>query len=455
MSPDANHVSRIDLALPDEVRALCDELQSAGGEVRIVGGAVRDALFGAVATDWDLATSVRPEKLGELFPDSDPRERALGVVRLTAEPLQVSITSYREEDGYSDHRHPDRVTFVDDVAADAKRRDFTINAIYLDPDTGILTDPHGGAADARARRLRVIGNPSDRFAEDPLRMLRAVRFAAAHGLSPDPALLAGVTDCAALTKTLSAERVYAELTRAFTGPGRGRALRLLVDLGVADHLLPEVVPMDGVPQPPEFHPEGDVLTHVCLVLDNTLEGDPVQAWSAVLHDIGKPPTFERADRIRFHGHDQLSAQMAEGVLQRLRAPKAVTELVVEICKDHIRIASLPLMKPGKRERWMRSDRFRAHLEFHRADCLGSHGDLSIYETARQQLETLPPPPPEPLCRGSDVVALGVPEGPAVGDVLRRTQEELDSMDSPDRATALTVLKRVVQALGQGDSKGGR
>ena len=193
-----------------------------------------------------------------------------------------------------------------------------------------------------------------------------------------------------------------------------------------------------------------MLTHVCLVLDHVRPDDPVQAWSAVLHDVGKPPTFERApDRIRFSGHDTLSAKMAEEVLRRFRAPKALIADVVDVSDDHIRFASILEMKPGRRERWLRQPNFEHHLEFHRADCQGSHGDLSIYRAAKELFENLPPLPPPPLCTGADVIALGVPEGPLVGEVLRELQETLDGEAQPDRGLALKLLGRIVAGRGQG------
>ena len=228
----------------------------------------------------------------------------------------------------------------------------------------------------------------------------------------------------------------------------GRALilcALLVEMGVADQVLPELVAMLAVPQPPEYHPEGDVFVHTCLVLDAVREGDAVQAWTAVLHDIGKPLTFERArDRIRFNGHDTVSARMAGAVLRRLRAPREMRETVVEVSRDHIRFASLPQMGRSKRERWLRSPRFPAHLDFHRADCLGSHGNLSIHAAAEKMLRELPPEPPPPICTGKDVRARGVPEGPMVGEVLRALQAELDALGVVDRDTALEQLDKLLQ-----------
>ena len=230
----------------------------------------------------------------------------------------------------------------------------------------------------------------------------------------------------------------------------GRALRWLVDLGAAAVLLPEVSAMDGVPQPPEYHPEGDVLTHVVAVLDHVPDGDAVLSWSAVLHDVGKPPTFEvAADRIRFHGHDVLSAQMAEDVLARLRAPKALRLAVVDVCRQHIRFAALPQMRPARAERWLREPGFEQHLAFHRADCLGSHGKLEIYEFARRRLAELPPVA-ESLLQGRDVLALGVPMGPEVGALLRAVAREIDERAAPtSRAEALVLLRDAVRRGGQG------
>jgi poly(A) polymerase len=201
--------------------------------------------------------------------------------------------------------------------------------------------------------------------------------------------------------------------------------------------------MDGVPQPPEYHPEGDVLTHTCMVLDEVPDGDPVLAWSAVLHDVGKPRTFERAaDRIRFSGHDVLSAQMADAALRRLHASNVLRETVVEISRDHIRFASLPEMTPARRERWLRSERFPAHLAFHGADCRASHGKLDIWTLATRWLAELPPLPPPPLCSGKDVLALGVAEGPLVGAILKELERRLDELPGADRALAVSILAEV-------------
>ncbi|MHC5072745.1 MAG: CCA tRNA nucleotidyltransferase, partial [Planctomycetota bacterium] len=413
-------------------------------QVWLVGGAVRDGMLSRATRDYDVATSLHPPQVVQQLSQARIIDAALGVVGVALADRELTITTFREEADYSDQRHPDRVCFVDDPVRDAPRRDFTVNAIYMDPWSGAVLDPCHGKADLAARLLRVVGDPVARLREDPLRILRAVRFAAGYDLQVETKTAAALRKCAPHLRVLSPERVFEELTRAWTGPGRGNALRLLIELGVADEALPEVVAMQGVPQPPQFHPEGDVLAHTCMVLDAVRAGDPVQAWAAVLHDIGKPLTFERAsDRIRFHGHDTLSAQMAMAILRRFRAPRELREAVVEVSRDHIRFASLSEMGKSKRERWLRSPRFAAHLDFHRADCLGSHGSLAVHAMAETMLSELPPEPPPPVCTGKDVLAHGVPEGPMVGEVLRVLHAELDTLGVVDRDTALAHLADLV------------
>lgn len=440
--------AKLDLeVLPRVVYGVAGTLLAQGGRCWLVGGPVRDLLLGRQPVDFDLATDLRPEIVAACLPDADSRDRGYGACRLETPVGPIVVTTLRKETGYGDHRHPDRVEFVTDPAVDATRRDFTINAIYVDLADGAVVDPTGGGDDLRAGLLRAIGDPHQRFREDALRLLRLLRFHARYGFAIEPATRTAAQQSAALLPVLSAERVYAELTAAFVGPGRGDALRALVELGFAAVLLPEVAAMAGVTQPPEYHPEGDVLTHVALVLDHVPPDDPVLAWSAVLHDIGKPPTWRQAaDRIRFDGHDQLSATMADAVLRRLHAPAALREAVVEVCRDHIRFAALPGMRPRRREQWMRNPRFAQHLAFHRADCLGSHGNLAIHDLAQQLLRELPPEAPR-LLSGADVLALGVAPGPLVGELLRRVDELLEERSLPGtRDEALVLLRDLVQPL---------
>jgi poly(A) polymerase len=442
--------ARIDLAtLPSQVRELGQKLRAAGGVAFVCGGTVRDLLLGLAPQDHDIATDLVPSEVAAVVPEVDRRDARFGVCRLPG-PIDVSISTLRAESGYRDQRRPDRVEFVRDLAVDAQRRDFTVNALYADLADGSVVDPVGGLGDLQRRTLATIGAPSVRLHEDPLRLLRLVRFHARCDLGIAPATAAAARAAAGELRTLAVERVFAELTRMFTGTRRGAALRAFVDLGGAAVLLPEVAAMDGVPQPPEYHPEGCVLTHVALVLDHVPAGDAVLAWTAVLHDVGKPPTFVRGpDRIRFDGHDVLSARMADAVLARFHAGHDLREAVVEIVADHIRFATVRDMRPRRLERWLRSPRFAAHLAFHRADCLGSHGKLELYEFAAAALAALPPERRQ-LVGGQDVLALGVPPGPVVGELLAALEARLDELPvAPDRDAALVLLRDLVTARRQG------
>lgn len=444
-------VTRIELPqLPEAVQESLRLIRAAGGRAWVVGGAVRDLLRGETPEDFDLASDLTPEQLATILPDPEVRAAAFGTCRTTIAGKHLAVTTLRAEADYSDQRHPDTVTFVTDLGVDARRRDFTINALYFDPATGELSDPHGGQQDLQQKVLRTIGEPERRFREDPLRLLRMVRFAASADLRLAPEVAAAARATASGLNSLSAERTFEELTRTFCGPGRGRGLGILVETGLADVVLPEVAKMAGVPQPPEYHPEGDVLVHVQLVLDHCPPDDAILAWSAVLHDIGKPPTFRVADRIRFDGHDTLSATMAEQVLTRLRAPKSLKKRVVDICLQHIRFAALPLMRPARAERWLREPDFPLHLAFHRADCLGSHGKLEIHEFAERLLRELPPLR-KPLVHGKDVLALGIASGPQVGKLLALVQARIDeSPVATSREQALVLLRDEVSRHRQDD-----
>ncbi len=450
MAPARQLSRKLDLGrIPAQVLGIARRIEAVGGNAWLVGGSVRDRLLGMDPADTDLVTDLDPTRLLAVFPDAEARDLALGVLQVVGDGGPLAVVSLREEGPYADRRHPDHVRFVTELARDAVRRDFTVNAIYGNLADGSLVDPTGGIDDLARGVLRTVGEPGVRFDEDPLRLLRGLRFSSRLGLAWDDAARQAAVAAAGLLASLSAERVFDELTRAFTSDGRGRALRDFVELGFARVLLPEVAAMDGVTQPAEYHPEGDVLTHVCLVLDHVPPGDPVLAWAAVLHDVGKPPTWVQGpDRIRFDGHDVLSETMAGDILRRLHAPSALRETVMAICREHIRFASLPAMRPRRREQFLRRPDFARQLAFHRADCLGSHGKLDIHDAMAAEWQALPPVRPV-FCSGADVLALGVPPGPMVGQLLRELDDAIDAMDAPDRARALAALQDLVVARFKG------
>ncbi len=403
--------------------ALVERLRQSGFEAYWVGGCVRDRLMNRPCKDIDIATNARPEAVLRLFPTGRPVGRAFGVILIPdAGGRMLEVATFREDHGIHDGRHPGSVTFSD-APADARRRDFTINALFMDPVTGEVLDYVGGRADIARRLLRTVGDPMQRFAEDYLRLLRAVRFAATLELKIDPATEAALRAHAGRIGQISAERVRMELTRLLLeAPRAGEGVALLDRMGLLAVLLPEVKALQGVEQPPQFHPEGDVWTHTLMMLDRMQTEDPVLAWAVWLHDIGKPPTAACIDgRWRFEKHAVVGAQMADAVLRRLRFPNRQREAITDCIRSHMRFADVPQMRPARLRCWMAEPLFPVELELHRLDCMASHGKTDSLkriealadEWSRQQ------PLPAHWIRGNDLLALGLPPGPGIGDWLKK------------------------------------
>ncbi len=416
-------------------------LREAGYSAWLVGGCVRDLLLGVSPQDYDVATSARPDEIAALFPAAHAVGAHFGVMLVG----EVEVATYRSDGAYSDGRRPETVNYETNPLADASRRDFTINGMFLDPFSGEVLDFVGGREDLANRTVRAIGDPAVRFAEDHLRMLRAVRFAARLGFEIDPATLAAI-DPAAIRK-ISVERVFAELNRMMCEGGAARALELLDRCGLLAELLPEVKAMQGVEQPPEWHPEGDVWVHTLAMLRHMGPAKPAVAWGTLLHDVGKPVTQTIEDRIRFNGHDRVGAEMARGILSRLRASAELIDEVQYLVSCHMRFPDLPKMKPSTLKRFLRHDHFPDLLELHRLDCLGSSGRLGTYDFARQQWTSLTPDElrPAPLATGRDVMALGLAPGPRIGELIRALEEEQLEGNLTTREEALAWLSRQVSA----------
>jgi poly(A) polymerase len=409
-------------------------LHTAGHTAFWVGGCVRDYLLGREPGDYDIATSALPEQIEKLFPRTVAVGRKFGVMVVVDGGQQFQAATFRAEADYRDGRHPEHVTFGD-AMADARRRDFTVNGLFYDPIAEKLHDWVGGETDLRAKIIRTIGAPEERFTEDHLRLLRAVRFAAQLDFQIEPRTFAAIQTHAAKIQTISAERIRDELIKLFQSPHAARGLELLRESGLLEHVLPEIAATITCEQSPDYHPEGNVFKHLCLMLRHLpADADASLTWAVLLHDVAKPVTASRDPKtgsIHFYEHEKIGAQMAEQILERLRFPRRQIEDVAAAVLYHMQFKDAPQMRKSTRRRMMLRDSFPLELELHRLDCLGSHGQLDIYDFLVEQAAELARQPEirPPLLTGEDLIALGMKPGPAMGALLdeireRQLQEEL-------------------------------
>ena len=406
-------------------RRVAARLRGRGHRALLAGGCVRDSLLGRPPKDYDIATDAPPGEVAALFPGSQLVGAHFGVVLVRDGADQVEIATFRSDHAYSDGRHPDRVRFETDPRQDVVRRDFTINGLLMDPETGEVFDFVGGRDDLNARVVRAIGDPAERFAEDHLRMLRAVRFAARLGFAIESGTLAAIRSLRRRVSNVSAERVRDELNLILTEGGARRGLELLDESGLLSELLPEVAAMKGVAQPPEFHPEGDVWTHTLLMLERLVAPAAALAWGVLLHDVGKPPTFRvGSDRIRFDGHVEAGVEIAQRILARLRFSNEDTTRIVALVENHMRFGAVQKMRESTLKKFLRLPYFEEHRELHRVDCLSSHRNLDNYDFVGQKLTELPPEQlrPKRLLTGHDLMAAGYAPGPAMGRMLEAVED---------------------------------
>ena len=432
------------------------KLQDAGFSAYFVGGCVRDRLMGIAPKDYDIATSARPQEVGKLFPRTVAVGAAFGVVRVLEEGGSYEVATFRSDGAYPDGRRPSRVTYASDPRLDVQRRDFTINGLLYDPSSGQVLDFVGGEQDIRSGIIRTIGSAERRFREDKLRLVRAVRFAARFGYEMEKETLAALRDQAEEVTRVSPERIREELVRILTEGYAADGIRRLQEVGLLVHLLPEVTDLQGVFQPPEFHPEGDCWVHTLLMLElmdrscRKKEGElredensdrPADrsappssvpfgeamvpypsvtlAMGVLLHDIGKPSTFERRDRIRFNGHADVGARMALRVCERLRFSRKQQERITALVRDHLKFIDLPRMRASTLKRFLGQEGFEEHLELHRLDCLGSHGNLDNWRLAAEMLDRSAPEEfhPQPILTGNDLIQMGYTPGPVFREIL--------------------------------------
>jgi poly(A) polymerase len=429
-------------------------LHGAGFSAYWVGGCVRDFLLGREPGDYDIATSALPEQIEKLFKRTVAVGRKFGVMVVVENGQPFQVATYRAEADYRDGRHPEQVTFGD-AEADAQRRDFTVNGLFYDPIAEKLHDWVGGEKDLRAKIIRTIGSPGERFAEDHLRLLRAVRFAAQLGFEIEPQTFAAVRTLAPKIELISAERIRDELIKLFQPPHAARGLVLLLKSGLLPGVLPELVATIACEQSPDFHPEGTVFEHIRLMLEKmatdppsprsgfgAASAHPSLPWAVILHDIAKPATVERdpaTGKIHFYGHEKVGAALAGRILQRLRFPKKQTDEIVACVRQHMQFKDVKQMRKATLRRLLLRETFPLELELHRLDCLGSHGALDHYEFLVQQAAELEKRPAirPPLLTGNDLIALGVKPGPAMGALLAEIREKQlqDELKTPRQARA--------------------
>ncbi len=419
-------------------------LTGAGHQALFAGGCVRDALLGREPDDYDIATSARPEEVLRLFPRSDEVGAHFGVIIVRENGYSFQVATFRSDGAYLDGRHPEYVSFTN-AEEDAKRRDFTINGLFEDPDSGEILDYVGGKEDLAAGVLRAIGTPRARFEEDALRLLRALRFAIYTGFEIDPATWQALCADSSLLQQVSPERVRSEFDKIITHSSRRVGMELLVESGLMEFIIPEFLALRGCKQPPQFHPEGDVYVHTLIMLD-LLGKDPSLelALSVMLHDIAKPPTFsvDETGRIRNSGHDRIGEQMAEEILRRLRYSNQVIEDVCAIVGNHMNFMNVQKMRTAKLKRFMARSTYEDELKLHRVDCTSSHGMLDNIEFLRTKADEFASEPliPPPLVSGHDLISLGLKPGPHFGTILEYVQTEQLEGRLFERDTALAAIR---------------
>jgi len=417
-------MSARDLAL-----RIVEQIGRAGGVAYLAGGCVRDMLLGREPKDYDVVTDAAPSRVRQWFPDAVAVGAQFGVMLVRREGVEVEVATFRSDHAYLDGRRPSSVSFTPSAEQDVRRRDFTINGLLWDPLSQQVLDYVGGRADLEAGLVRAIGDPGQRLAEDRLRMLRAIRFAARLRFCIEKTTLAAISEHSAAIGQVAVERVRDELVRILSEGGARQGMELLDETGLARRLLPEVCAMKGVEQPPQFHPEGDVWTHTLLMLEMMKNPSPTLALGVLLHDVGKPPTFRVAERIRFDGHAELGARMAEQIAGRLRFPRRQIEQIAALVRHHLRFKDAPSMRPSTLKRFLRLPAFEEHLELHRLDCLSSHRNLGNYEIVRQAWNSLQPDEIRParLLTGRDLMAAGYTPGPLYRQILQAVEEaQLDN-----------------------------
>ena len=406
-------------------RSIVERLRAEGFEALYAGGCVRDRLLGAEPHDYDVATSARPEQVEALFPRTVPVGAQFGVILVLEGDAEIQVATFRGDGAYHDGRHPESVHYTD-AKGDALRRDFTINGLFYDPLKNEVLDFVQGRNDLEKHLIRAIGNPEERFSEDKLRLLRAIRFATTLGFTIDPETWVALLKWAPEIHAVSAERIREEFCKILLSPNRLHGFDLLDQSGLLRMILPEMEQLKGCDQPADFHPEGDVFVHTRLMLSLLPEKVSLPLVLSVLfHDLGKPATrvVDETGRIRFNGHEGVSAEISLRIMQRLRFSNEVIDAVLPAVRLHMSFKDVPNMRIATLKRMMARPTFDDELELHRVDCLGSHGMLDNHALLIAKREEFSQEPliPSPLLTGDDLITLGWKPGPKFAEILQSVQ----------------------------------
>ncbi|HXE41437.1 MAG TPA: CCA tRNA nucleotidyltransferase [Candidatus Baltobacteraceae bacterium] len=413
-----------------------------------VGGCVRDFLLGREPQDFDIATDAKPDQVEKLFKRTIAVGKKFGVIVVVENKHQFQVATFRAEADYKDGRRPETIHFAN-AEADALRRDFTVNGLFYDPISKKTHDWVGGEKDLRARIIRTIGKPEERFAEDHLRLLRAVRFAAQLNFEIEPKTFAAIRTLAPKIKIISAERIRDELLKLFCPPHAARGLELLRQSHLLEHILPELAATVSCEQSPDYHPEGTVFEHIKLMLEKMPpDANELLPWTVLFHDIAKPVTAEKdlqTGSIHFYGHEKIGATMAEKILERLRFPRKQIEEIVACVLHHMQFKDVKQMRKATLRRLLLRETFPLELELHKLDCLGSHGDLELYDFLIEQAEEIQRKPEikPPLLTGKDLMALGMKPGPAMGAMLNEIREKQLADELKNARQAKAWVKRTL------------
>ena len=427
----------------DKAKDIMRVLSDNGFHSYIVGGFVRDIIIGVESNDIDIATNALPEKVLEIFPESKLIGESFGVVLVD----DIQIATMRKDSSSSDGRHPDSVEYADNYLDDAKRRDFTINSMYM-TEHGIILDPFNGKMDIADKVIKFIGNPSERIQEDYLRMLRAVRFAVRFGFEIYWKSFLAIQKYAPEIMNISQERIFQELNKIFIGKNRGEGLRLLSLTGLLKYVLPEIYRLHGCEQPKTHHPEGDAFQHTVLVLESLPENASQElCWAALLHDIGKPDTFAinpETGEPTSYGHDEVGALIAEDVLKRLKCDNDMISRVVCLVGDHMKFRYVKEMKRSKVIKFIRHGLFEQAMELHKADCMSSNKKLDNYNFLRNyivEVESKVPPKKEisKIINGDDLIALGYNPGKRMGSLLGDVRDQILEGNIKNKEEAISYV----------------